>query len=189
MGIFILGAVGLYLLASLGVVLAATRYARNNGKSTKRWGWGAALVMYLIPCWDWIPTVVTHQYYCATEAGFWVYKTPEQWMKENPGVMETLHEQLSVQQTSFGDLMTLDERFAIETRRQIPISGLSTRIFDKRLVDRVSGTVLAKSIEVGSGQGNISTGGGYKFWLAQEPCLTNGIADLTKTIQNLRGGK
>ncbi|MBK7764911.1 MAG: hypothetical protein IPI44_01795 [Sulfuritalea sp.] len=90
MGILIVGAMGLYLLIAFGVVIGAISHARKHGKSTKRWGWGAALVMYLIPFWDWIPTVAVHQYYCATEAGFWVYKTPEQWKKENPGVMETL---------------------------------------------------------------------------------------------------
>lgn len=89
-GLIVLVVIGLYLLISVGVVRWAISYAKKNGKSVKRWGWGAALVMYLLVFWDWIPTVVAHKYYCSTEAGFWVYKTPEQWKKENPGVMETL---------------------------------------------------------------------------------------------------
>lgn len=92
MGFVILVAMGAYLLLSLGVVVGAISYAKKNGKSIKKWGWGAALVMYMIPFWDWIPTVVTHQFYCAKDSGFWVYKTPEQWKAENPGVMETLVE-------------------------------------------------------------------------------------------------
>jgi len=90
MGFLILGAMGVYLLVSVGVVLAAIGYARKNGRSAKRWGWGAALVMYLIPFWDWLPTVAVHQYYCATESGFWIYKTFDQWKRENPVGMETL---------------------------------------------------------------------------------------------------
>ena len=90
MGLVVFAVMGLYLLISLGVVKGAIAYAREKGKSARRWGWGAALVMWLIPFWDWIPTMVMHQYYCATEAGFWVYKTPEQWKLENPGVMEGL---------------------------------------------------------------------------------------------------
>ena len=81
---------GLYLLISIGVVRRAIRYARENGRSAKRWGWGAALVMYSLVFWDWLPTVATHQYYCVKESGFWVYKTLAQWKKENPGVMEGL---------------------------------------------------------------------------------------------------
>ena len=90
MGIIIVPAIALYLLISVGVVVWAIKHAKKNGKSVKRWGSSAALVMYLIPFWDWIPTVAVHQYYCATESGFWVYKTVDQWKAENPGVMEGL---------------------------------------------------------------------------------------------------
>ncbi|MGC2047702.1 MAG: hypothetical protein WA635_03735 [Gallionella sp.] len=78
MGFVVFVAMGLYLLISLGVVAWAASYAKKHGKSVKRWGWGAALVMYLIPFWDWIPTVAVHQYYCAKDSGFWVYKTLDQ---------------------------------------------------------------------------------------------------------------
>src|ERR1035437_1593300 len=91
-GPVVLGAALLYLLISIAVVRWAIRYAWKNGKSAKRWGWGVALVMYLIPFWDWLPTVATHQFYCAKDAGFSIYKTPEQWKAENPGVIETLVE-------------------------------------------------------------------------------------------------
>jgi hypothetical protein len=88
---FVIVVVGtVYLLISVGVVAWAVSHAKKAGKNAKKWGWGAVLVMWLIPFWDWIPTVVVHQYYCATESGFWVYKTLDQWKKENPGVMETL---------------------------------------------------------------------------------------------------
>jgi hypothetical protein len=90
MEILIVAGMGVYLLISIAIVRCAIRCARNSGGSTKRWGWGAALVMYLIPFWDFLPTLAVHQYYCAVEPGFWVYKTLDQWKQENPGVMEQL---------------------------------------------------------------------------------------------------
>jgi hypothetical protein len=57
MGLVVFAAMALYLFISIGVVALAVRYARKHGKSAKRWGWGAVLVMYLVPFWDWLPTV------------------------------------------------------------------------------------------------------------------------------------
>ncbi|TXT27366.1 MAG: hypothetical protein FD134_117 [Gallionellaceae bacterium] len=90
MGFVVFVAMGAYLLISLGVVTWAVGHAKKRGKSVKKWGWGAAFVMYSVVLWDWIPTVAVHQYYCAKDSGFWVYKTLDQWKQENPGVMETL---------------------------------------------------------------------------------------------------
>lgn len=75
---------GLYLLVSAYVIYRATLYARR--RFSKGWvgGWLAAFMMYNLVFWDWIPVYVMHKYYCSTEAGFWVYKSPEQWIKENP---------------------------------------------------------------------------------------------------------
>ena len=81
---------GIYLLFSKIVIASVKNYAEGQGKNVKYWGRGAALVMFLIPFWDWLPTIAAHQYYCATQAGFWNYKTLDQWKRENPGVFETL---------------------------------------------------------------------------------------------------
>jgi hypothetical protein len=35
--------------------------------------------MYLIPFWDWLPTVAAHRYYCWKDSGFAVSKTLDQW--------------------------------------------------------------------------------------------------------------
>lgn len=185
-GLAYLLALGLYLLISIGVVRWAIRYARNYGRSAKRWGWAAAFVMYSLVFWDWIPTVATHQYYCAKESGLWVYKTPEQWKKENPGAMEELHQILQpIQRAPYGYVQILDERFAIETHRKIPVPLLSTAIDEELLMDRKTGDILAKGVNVGSGVGNMATGGGLKFWLNQKPCRANGIGKLSTELQNL----
>jgi len=77
-------------LAFMVVVPLAIVYAKRTAGSKWRWGVGAFLLVFLPIFWDWLPTVATHQYYCAKDSGFWVYKTLEQWKDENPGVMETL---------------------------------------------------------------------------------------------------
>lgn len=190
MGLVIWSGIGLYLLLVVLAVRWAITYARSSGKSVMRWGWGMALAMYLIPMWDWLPTVAVHRYYCATEAGFWTHKTLDQWKVENPGVIATLHRtHQPKQQTSFGHVDILDERFAIETRRIHPFTILPTTIFDRRLVDRKTGEVLKKAIEVGSGVGSIATGGGAKFWLTQEPCIQAKFWTTIAQLEEMRGTK
>lgn len=177
-------------LTFLIVVPLAVRYAARHGRSKWRWGIGAFLLVYLPIFWDWIPTVVVHQYYCAKDSGFWVYKTLDQWKAENPGVMERLHQTLQpIQKMPHGYLQIWDERFAIETHRRFPVPLLSTKVDEELLIDRKTGEVLAKGVNVGSGVGNMMTGGGFKFWLNQKPCLNNGISNLSKEIQNMRGTK
>jgi len=90
MGLGILSAFALYLVISILVVRIAARAAKKRGRSPLRWGAAAALVMYLLVFWDHVPTLLVHWYYCKEEAGIWVYKTPDQWKKNNPGVIENL---------------------------------------------------------------------------------------------------
>ena len=93
MGLMILGALAVYLLVSIFVTKKVAGWAKANNKKAWVWGGLAALVMYNLVFWDLIPTLVMHKYYCDTQAGFWVYKTPEQWKAENPDV-ETLDDQI-----------------------------------------------------------------------------------------------
>ena len=139
MGLVIVGALAIYLLLSIAVVIGAIKHAKKNGKSAKRWGWGAVLVMYLIPFWDWIPTVAVHQYYCATEAGFWQYKTVDQWKAENPGVANTLIGRKSSPQvrTADGYYYDLNSRFRWE------ISHQETPFWLKKSVSQVTDTKSA----------------------------------------------
>jgi hypothetical protein len=170
MGLVIIGALALYLLLSIAVVIGAIKFAKQNGKSAKRWGWSAALVMYLIPFWDWIPTVAVHQYYCSTEAGFWVYKTPEQWVKENPRVIETL-----ALASADKELQYLNHKKvyfeSITDRRRLPLIPIT--LYSDEIVDVASRELLAKHVGVGSGYGYISTSNDWrsiKFWLNLDPC-------------------
>lgn len=174
MGFIVVVAMGVYLLISIGVVTWAISHAKQNGLSVKKWGWGAALVMYLIPCWDWIPTVAVHQYYCATESGFWVYKTPEQWKAENPGVMETLvannvwpHERIDGK-----DVAVINQRMRL-------IYAAQDELFLHRwpdireLVDAKNNEVLARYVDFSTSQERGQAGwSGWKFWLHSESCTS-----------------
>jgi hypothetical protein len=148
MGLVVFAVMGLYLLISLGVVKGAIAYAREKGKSARRWGWGAALVMWLIPFWDWIPTMVMHQYYCATEAGFWVYKTPEQWKQENPGVMETLVA-FNDGRSSHGAYM-LNPRFNWAIKKDGP-QWFNRWRWEQEIVDTKTNDVLARYVDFSTG--------------------------------------
>lgn len=172
-GLVVFGAMALYLLLSIYVVRWAVRQARQNGKSAKRWGWGAALVMYLIPFWDWIPTVATHQYYCAKEAGFWVYKTPEQWRKENPGVMEGLVANKGV--VVIQNAYVLNQRFnwVIKEAPFFPINHMIRN--EQQVVDSKTGEILARYIDFSTSHRPRQAGwSGWKFWLDNGHCWGGG---------------
>ena len=191
MGLVVFAVMGLYLVVSIGVVKGAIAYAREKGKNAKRWGWGAALVMYLIPFWDWIPTVAMHQYYCATEAGFWVYKTPEQWKKENPGIAQTLRSSDSAARTTLPNGVTrlvLNERFVYEVSDQrLPL--VATYKTEYRFMDTNTGEVIARRLSVGSGFGTLALGAAdwrkFKFWLSLKSCVP-GQQEFSKYFEQLQ---
>ena len=45
---------------------------------------GASIVVVPV-FWDVPPTLIVHRYYCATDAGAYVYKSPQQWYAEKTG--------------------------------------------------------------------------------------------------------
>lgn len=178
-GLIILIAGAIYLAVLVLVTRVAYRWAKNKGLSRIKCRLVAAggfLAVYLPVFWDHIPTVIAHQYYCATEAGFWVYKTPEQWRKENPGVAEALT--YSTLSQSFSDtkdetiVTILNERF--EGRRSFNhLYFIPVTIFTDITIDQKNSEVLAKHVSVGSGYGNMMIGGDWrsmKFWLGLGSC-------------------
>lgn len=187
MGLVVFCVIGLYLLTSIAAVVGAIVYARRHGKSATRWGSGAALVMYLLVFWDHIPTLATHKYYCEKEAGFWVYKTLDQWKAENPGVMEALpipglagsptkNEQFD---GGYGQMDTylLNERFnwAVSQRdilRLLPIIRIEQEVKDAK-----KNEVLARYVDFATGntvKNTVGPPGPLKFWLSNQHCSGGG---------------
>lgn len=171
MGLVIILALMLYLAIAMGVVAWAVSHAKKHGKSAMKWGCTAALVMYLIPFWDWIPTVAAHKYYCATEAGFWVYKTPEQWKVENPGVIEGLVSNKGQVRDyvedgdSFVRTSYMNQRFIYITKLNGRLPFNRWRV-ETEIVDGKTKEVLAREIDFTTSQERRGGGwSGWKFWL------------------------
>lgn len=172
-GLLFLLAFGVYLAVSVWVVKATVRWARKNGRGVKRWGFAAAFFMYLLVFWDHIPTLLLHKYYCATKAGFWVYKTPEQWKKENPGVAETLTWKSIPDQYTAPNITRgykLNERFVwVVHTVEAPILPLSLDY--EFIIDLKNKEPMIKRVSVGTGY----TGGMelLRFWTKLAPCIPN----------------
>lgn len=167
MGVVIFGAIALYLIVSLVVVVLAARAAKKRGRSPWRWGGAAALVMYLLVFWDHVPTILVHKYYCEKEAGFWVYKTLDQWKVENPGVVDTL--------VAYSDgrsaqgAYVLNQRFNWAVKKIGPLSFNRWR-WQHDVVDSKSGEVLVRYVDFSTGNGNIGGEPPLRFWLQSEYC-------------------
>ena len=156
----------------LVVVPLAVRYAAKHGRSKWRWGIGAFLLVYLPIFWDWLPTVAVHQYYCAKDSGFWVYKTLDQWKAENPGVMEGLvsNKARPPIQTSYGPAAVLNQRFVYFFKYEGPFLFNRWRI-ETEIRDSKNGEVIAREIGFSTSQERRQAGWtGWKFWLNSERC-------------------
>lgn len=162
----------IYLLVSVGVIAFSVRVAREKDIAGWKFGVPAALVMYLIVFWDHIPTLIAHKYYCEKEAGFFVYKTLEEWKKENPGVVETLTYEDEVNYRIEGSktIYYMNERFDSVTTR-IPVF-LSVKKRKYQVIDKLKNDVLAEYIDYASGGGfqNANTLTDYKLWLVNKTC-------------------
>lgn len=178
LGLMVLLALGVYLAISALVVWLAARWAKKRGRRGWAWGGVAAFAMYNLVFWDLIPTLAMHKYYCATEAGFWVYKTPEQWVKENPGVRETLKESLSPDRVTYRETgKSLVEKLPENTRRswytqRFFIDTASEEIFlsmnriEGKFYDRETGNLLVRAVSFTTGR-DIATfvsGGTLEGW-------------------------
>ena len=204
MGVVVFLVIGLYLLIAIGVVMGATTYARNSGKNVKRWKWGAVLIMYLIPCWDLIPTVVSHKFYCATEAGYWTYKSLEQWKMENPGVIETLIDNSPNKFPNWPhvvwrgkEISNINQRFGMLNKNHLsnPTEGelfINVWRWQTELLDKETGEVLARQVKFTTGnEGYIGNMHSLKFWLNSDGCASQKEYSLKfgEYLKNFRGRK
>jgi len=177
LGLVVLLFIGAYLLVSALVVWLAARWARKHNRRAWVWGGLAAFAMYNLVFWDWIPTVAMHKYYCATEAGFWVYKTPEQWAKENPGVLETLEPYprskiYGDEKASFefkgGTVTQYNDRFGLWEKDIESLNGLLIDRQESGIFDVKTRDLLVFRINFFAGPKE--AGGIWKSWLNRSTC-------------------
>lgn len=191
-----------YIWLSVKVVRSAVNYSKEVGGNHVLAGWVAGIIMYSLILWDFIPTHAMHQYYCATEGGFTVYKSLEQWKVENPGVAETLIPIDRAPWIKKGNLtqVTLNQRFTWEYEQIIHPLKIHER--NKRIVDIKTGEVLARYVDFNTGVGNPLVADDsfrdYKWWIKVESCprfgskskwLVNGysFSTFTKKITSING--
>lgn len=167
-----------FLALAIWVFLWTHKTMRGNGKSgalATAWAFGAVIALSLPITWDAIPTWIAFKYYAHKEAGLTVFKTLEQWKKENPGVAETLEPfDLTVndrRMESFklanGKSRTrLNDRFAHDTKSETLF--LDVGLTRHEIVDTKTGEVVFRFVAVGSGNlGGLASGGTgwWKPWL------------------------
>ncbi|MBD9630634.1 hypothetical protein [Pseudomonas sp. PDM19] len=163
-----------YLVLFVIVVSLSYRFSKRRFKKGWAGAWVSAAIMFGIVFWDWIPVYVLHKYYCSSEAGFWLYKSPQQWVKNNPG---------EIGKKWGSEYGRKSETLSPNTRRywysdRIYVDVTQGRFFfdelggiERVLVDSGSGDVLARGREFGRGNpAALSLGArnlsDYKIWLS-----------------------
>lgn len=161
----------------VSVLIIYKSYGLTKARYGKGWvgGWLAVFVMYNLVFWDWIPVYVAHKYYCATQAGFWMYKSPEQWIKENPEMVGQEWgddyirpvERISDKQWR----IWYSELIYGETISHPEYVGGLLRRFEKRMVDARSDDVLSRVVQFEKiNESALSVGNptakDFKIWLA-----------------------
>ena len=158
----------------LVIVLAAYLGWRFTKSKTVMLAMGttALIAMYWPVFGDLIPTLWAHKQLCGREAGFKIYVTPEQWDKENPGVLDTLHpyEKFTVE----NHITMGNQRFG-STYSITPIPDVAVKRKVGVVFDIKTGEKLFQYIDFSRGYGNLAVGGeknSFKFWLYSNSCLT-----------------
>ena len=129
LGLAILFIFAVYVVISIVATRCAVVWARRNGRL---WGCITAFAMYNLVFWDMVPTLVMHKYYCSTQAGFWPYKSFDQWDAENPGISQGLR---SSNKPGKGDLD------AFPTRDDTERHWYNDRFYKEKAEQKIHGTI------------------------------------------------
>lgn len=165
----------IYLPLSVGVIRKGYQFAETRYQRGWAGGLVAAFIMYNLVFWDWIPVVLMHKHLCETEGGFWVYKTPEQWVKEHPEVVGQDWSTSSSYRTEtirgdYGNTLYRDwfgSAIYFEHSRQLEID------FTKTIAKNQDTVVDAQTKEVLFRSTNFRRFALYKLWLA-DPSQSEG---------------
>ncbi len=159
-----------YVVISIVVIFVIAKLAKKLGRSPWVWGLFIAFIMYNLVFWDWIPSVVLQDYYCKTEGGSWLYKTPEKWAEENPGENPIWNDSGGTK--SIGDdilFYDLNERITSFQKRSVRWPSIV--MYESTLVDKKTKEVLLRKISFECGScGGGGRGFNYKFWLQRCKC-------------------
>lgn len=166
-----------YILISIWVVRAASRASKKNGGRGWTGGLFAGFVMYNLVFWDLVPVLLMHKHYCEADAGFWVYQTPQSFIKEHSYLDGQKWDKASTRKWESKDIGVghrisktwLNPQFYVERTYERSFSHGITRT-ENRLVVKDTEEVLIKSVQFKRGESNLSLGASsvddYKLWLA-----------------------
>jgi len=167
-----------YLVATIFVTGKVAGWARANNKRAWLWGGLAAFIMYNLVFWDVIPSLLIHKYQCDTKAGFTVYKTPDEWRKENPGQDKGLVERAGVRLTRTGekgnykDVYVLNERFNMVVKDKPVISLLPVYERSDEIVDASNGEVMNRFLGFSAAYTDVHSINNLKIWMNLKRCQT-----------------
>jgi len=175
-GLMFLVAIGLYMAVLIFATRLAYRLTRKRGWSRLQSSGAAVaalLAVYLPVFWDYIPTVIAQQHYYATQAGFSVSKSVEEWAKENPDVIPQLTHDPRAPNVQVGDSWRwpLNQRIASEYQNPERVF-LTVRRREARIVDVKNGETLARFVDFRAGPAALGLGGEgwWKVWLGRNSC-------------------
>jgi energy-coupling factor transporter transmembrane protein EcfT len=186
-----------YAVISIVVIFLIAKLARKLGRSPWVWGLLTTFIMYNLVFWAWIPSVVLQDHYCKTQAGFWLYKTPDKWKAENPNEIfnyEQLPSHSGNGENNDFYIWHLNQRIDWVNRQEV--LWPSIRRYEKTLVDIKTKEVLAKEIYFQCG----SCGGGgmglqHIFTPQRCECAASerkrngGFSDVMNKYTNIIGAK
>ena len=166
-GLIVLVGFIIYCLLCFGFVRVIASLP-PQGQRGKRKIYGlVAFILFNTPLgYQFVPATVVGTYGCFTEAGFELYKTPEQWRTENPGAAETLErirgdnqKEYQIAEGHRRRIFHLNDRFdwVIDMPREAKNLVRSV----ETVVDTANGEVMARRIDyVQQGIGWLGAGSG-----------------------------
>ncbi len=136
----------IYFVLARFVVRATMKWARRRNQPVRLWGVLVTILMLSPVFWDFIPVYGTYYYQCASQGGFTVYKTLDEWREENPRVAETLLP-FDGRSTVKGETTRyqLNQRFVWDTTRTNVWHTLYKK--NEKIIDIKAGKVLAENID------------------------------------------
>ena len=190
----------IYFLIIVFFVRVAAMWARDYKRSVGLWGSVTVLLLLSPVFWDLIPIYAMHHYQCSTNSGLTIFKTLEEWKKENPGVAETLIA-TDGDSTVEGDTRRyrLNQRFVREDAKSQHWYTLYKK--HDQIIDIKTGEVLAAHINFYNNLNNALAGGNnvtlrdYKVWMWIASCgdevdfELRKLNDIGRTTKNIGSNK
>jgi hypothetical protein len=170
----------LYGVVVFFISLWAYRIAQKYGQRG-RWGATLAALLLLGPIfWDWLPTLALHQYYCAKDAGYWQYQSPQQWLAQHPEARGEDWSRLYRAHGKTGPLQDINKNtfrswasrwmYVEQTESIMWFETISRR--EQKLVSAKENIVIARSVDYFRGKKNMfsvatpENFSDYKIWLS-----------------------